>query len=187
MNQSQCSHIRCKWVDLKSDLYIKYHDTEWGAATYDDETLYEMLILESFQAGLSWITILKKREDFRTAFDFFDCEKVASYGESKIEELMQNEKIIRCRRKIEAAISNSRIFLNIQKEYGSFSKYIWSFTDGKVIKNEEDAFQTTSPLSDRVSRDLKKRGMKYVGSIIIYSYLQAIGVINDHEKACFCY
>lgn len=176
---------RCKWVDLKSETYIKYHDEEWGVASYDDGYLFEMLVLESFQAGLSWITILNKRENFRKAFDSFDYTKIASYDEEKIKELLQNEGIIRNRRKVTAAIDNAKIFMKIQKEYGSFSKYIWSFTNNEIIKNEDDNLKTTSELSDNISKDLHKRGMRFVGSTIIYSYLQAIGIIDDHEIACF--
>ena len=168
---------RCKWVDLKSEIYIAYHDNEWGVPVYDDRKLFEMLILESFQAGLSWITILKKREAFKKAYDNFDYNKVINYGEDKI----------RNKNKIKSSISNAKIFVKIQEEYGSFSNYIWSFTNGEIIKNKDDNFNTTSPLSDKVSMDLKKRGMKYVGSTIIYSYLQAIGIINDHELDCFKY
>lgn len=178
---------RCKWVDLNSPIYIDYHDHEWCVPVYEDTKLFEMLLLESFQAGLSWITILKKREAFRVAFDGFDYHKIAKYGDDKVEELLSNSEIIRSKRKITAAISNAQIFLSIQKEFGTFSDYIWGFTGGKIIKNEDDVFTVTSPLSDQVSKDLKKRGMKFVGSIIIYSYLQSIGIIDDHEKDCDCY
>lgn len=176
---------RCSWVDEKSELYVKYHDEEWGVPKYDDKELFELLILESFQAGLAWITVLKKREAFRKAFDNFDISKVAGYGEDKIAELLSNPEIIRSRGKIQAAINNAKIFIKIQKEYGSFSKYIWGFTDNKIIKNEQDKCPVSTPLSDEISKDLKKRGMKYVGTVIIYSYLQAIGVVDDHEKGCF--
>ena len=178
---------RCSWLDETSEIYVKYHDTEWGVPKYEDKKLFELLILESFQAGLSWITVLKKREAFRKAFDKFDVKKVASYDENKINELLQNKNIIRSRGKINAAILNAKIFMNIQKEYGSFSKYIWGFTDGKIIKNKDDNFQVSTPLSDKISKDLKKRGMKYVGTIIVYSFLQAAGIINDHETKCFKY
>ena len=170
---------RCSWVLLNEECYVKYHDEEWGKRVEDDKRLFEMLMLESFQAGLSWLCILKKREFFRQAFD--------SYQEDKIQELLQNKNIIRSRRKIEATILNAKIFIDIRNEWGSFSKYIWHFTDGKVIKNKDDVFYPSSSLSDEVSKDLKKRGMKYVGTVIIYSYLQAIGVIDDHELSCFCY
>lgn len=178
---------RCRWVDLRSDVYIRYHDEEWGVPVYDDLKLFELLVLESFQAGLSWLCVLNKREAFREALDNFDPEIISRYDEQKIEELLQNEKIIRSRRKIEAIIGNAKIFLALQKEWGSFSKYIWHFTNGETIKNKDDVFSTTSKLSDEVSADLKRRGMKYTGSVIIYSYLQAIGIINDHELDCFCY
>ena len=178
---------RCFWVDENSQIYKDYHDNEWGVPKYDDHELFELLILESFQAGLSWLTVLKKREAFRKAFNNFDVKKVANYDENKVNELLQNEGIIRSRSKINSAISNAKIFIQIQKEYGSFSKYIWSFTDGKIIKNKNDKFEVSTPLSDKISKDLKKRGMKYVGTVIIYSYLQSIGIINDHETGCFKY
>jgi DNA-3-methyladenine glycosylase I len=177
---------RCFWVDESSPVYMKYHDEEWGVPVYDDKKLYEMFLLETFQAGLSWITILRKRESFREAFDGFDVEKVACYGEEKIKDLMENTGIIRNRKKIEAAVKNSRAFLEIQQEFGSFSKYLWGFTNNEVIINQDDCFPVKTELSDRVSKDLKKRGMAFVGSVTIYSYLQAIGVVNDHELSCFC-
>lgn len=178
---------RCFWVDEKSEIYLKYHDEEWGVPKYDDRELFELLVLESFQAGLSWLTVLKKREAFRDAFDNFDVNKVASYNEAKVESLLQNENIIRSRGKINAAINNAKIFIGIQKEYGSFSNYIWGFTDNKIIKNVSNKIPVSTPLSDKISKDLKKRGMKYVGTVIVYSYLQAIGVVDDHEKDCFRY
>ncbi len=178
---------RCFWVDEKSEIYTKYHDEEWGVPKFDDRELFELLVLESFQAGLSWITVLKKREAFRKSFDNFDVKKVAIYNENKVKELLQNPAIIRSNGKINAAINNAKIFIQIQKEFGSFSKYIWNFTNGKVIKNTTGETIVSSPLSDEVSKDLKKRGMKYVGTVIIYSYLQAIGVIDDHDKDCFKY
>ncbi len=178
---------RCFWVDENSQIYKDYHDNEWGMPKYDDHELFELLVLESFQAGLSWITVLKKREAFRKAFDNFDVQKVAKYDENKINELLQNEAIIRSRGKINSAVSNAKIFIQIQKEYGSFSKYIWGFTDGKIIKNKDDKFEVSTPLSDKISKDLKKRGMKYVGTVIIYSYLQSIGIVDDHETTCFKY
>ena len=178
---------RCHWVDEKSSIYTKYHDEEWGIPKYDDKELFELLILESFQAGLSWITVLKKREDFRIAFDNFDVKKVASYDENKVDQRLSNEKIIRARGKINSASNNAKIFIEIQKEFGSFSDYIWGFTNNQVVKNNSDVLPVSTPLSDKISKDLKKRGMKYVGTIIIYSYLQAIGVVDDHEKDCFKY
>ena len=178
---------RCFWVDENSQIYKDYHDNEWGVPKYDDHELFELLVLESFQAGLSWITVLKKREAFRKAFDNFDVKKVAKYDENKINELLQDEAIIRSRGKINSAVLNAKIFIQIQKEYGSFSKYIWGFTDGIIIKNKDDKFEVSTPLSDKISKDLKKRGMKYVGTVIIYSYLQSIGIVDDHETTCFKY
>ena len=176
---------RCFWVDEKSEIYIKYHDEEWGAPKFDDRELFELLILEGFQAGLSWITVLKKREAFRAAFDNFDVKKVAAYDDKKIEELRANKDIIRNLSKIKCAVKNAQIFIQIQKEYGSFSKYIWDFTNNQVIYNNSEKIQVSTPLSDKISKDLQKRGMKYVGTVIIYSYLQAIGIVNDHDKDCF--
>ena len=178
---------RCFWVDEKSEIYVKYHDEEWGIPKYDDRELFELLILEGFQAGLSWITILKKREAFKKAFDNFDVKKVAQYDENKIEELLKDEGIIRSRNKIKSAVGNAKIFMKIQKEFKSFSNYIWGFTNGEIIKNKNDNIPVSTPLSDEISKDLKKRGMKYVGTVIIYSYLQSIGIVNDHEKTCFKY
>ena len=175
---------RCHWVNMNNPLYIKYHDEEWGVPSYEDNYLFEMLLLESFQAGLSWECILNKREFFRKAFDNFDYKKIARYDEKKIEELKNNKDIIRNKLKIKASINNAKIFMDIQKEYESFSKYIWHFTNNKIIKNTGDEIRTTSSLSDKISKDLQKRGMKFVDSTIIYSYLQAIGIINDHENNC---
>lgn len=175
---------RCKWCNLKNDLYVKYHDEEWGVPNFDEKYLYQMLILESFQAGLSWECVLNKRKDFIKAYDDFDINKVCNYDEKKINELLSNEKIIRNKLKVKASINNSKIFKNIQEEYGSFNNYLYSFTKGKTIY---EIGKTTSKLSDDISKDLQKRGMKFVGSTIIYSYLQAIGVINSHEKNCFLY
>ena len=172
---------RCSWV-TSDEIYVEYHDNEWGIETHDDKDLFEMLVLESFQAGLSWITILKKRENFKRAFDDFDVEKVANYKEDKINELLENEGIVRHKGKITSAINNAKIFIEIQKEFESFDKYIWSFTNGNIIKAE---FKTESDLSKAVSKDLKKRGMKFVGPTIIYSYLESIGVIDNHEHDCF--
>lgn len=171
-------------MNLQNKIYVKYHDEEWGHPLRDDKALYELLILESFQAGLSWECVLNKREAFRAAFEGFDIEKVAAYGEEKEAALMQNAGIIRNHLKIRAAIKNSQIFRKIQEEFGSFSDYIWSFTKGETVV-EEFTLRTVSPLSDTISRDLKKRGMTFVGSTIIYSYLQAIGIIDGHEKDCF--
>ena len=175
---------RCRWCNLKNPVYIEYHDREWGIPEYRDEILFELLILESFQAGLSWECVLNKRAHFREAFDGFALETVCGYDEEKVTELLQNMNLIRNRLKVNAAINNAKIFQKIKEEYGSFSKYIWGFTDGKVVYEVD---KTSSELSDRVSEDLKKRGMKFVGTTIIYSYLQAIGVIYSHEKECFLY
>ena len=175
---------RCKWCNMKNIKYIDYHDNEWCVPKHEDNILFELLILESFQAGLSWECVLNKREDFREAFDNFDIDKVAMYDDVKINELMQNRKIIRNRLKILSAINNSKVFKEIQKEYGSFSKYIWGFTNNTVIY---EVGKVSSDLSDIISSDLKKRGMKFVGTTIIYSYLQAIGMIYSHEKECFLY
>lgn len=176
--------MRCCWANPNNPLYIEYHDKEWGVPVYDDHKLFEMLILESFQAGLSWECVLNKRDAFKEAFDDFDVQKVSTYDEKKQEELKQNKGIIRNQRKISAAVSNAAIFLNIQKEYGSFSEYLWQFTDHKII---HETGKTSSELSDQISKDLKKRGMKFVGTTIIYSYLQAVGVIESHEEGCFLY
>lgn len=175
---------RCKWVNLNNPLYINYHDNEWGIPVYEDTKLFEMLLLESFQAGLSWECILNKRESFKEAFDNFDCEKISKYDDNKVNELIKNKNIIRNKRKITATIKNAKIFMEIQKEYKTFSNYIWHFTKGKVIYEYD---KTTSLLSDEISKDLYKRGMRFVGSIIIYSYLQAIGIINSHDNNCFLY
>ena len=174
---------RCKWVNPNNKLYIDYHDKEWGIPSHDDNHLFEMLVLESFQAGLSWECILNKREYFRNALDNFDYHKVANYKEDKINKLLNNKNIIRNKLKINAIINNAKVFINIRKEYGSFSNYIWSYTNNKVIDNKGNIL-THNELSDRISNDLKKRGMKFVGTTIIYSYLEAIGVINDHELEC---
>ena len=172
---------RCSWV-TDDEIYIKYHDEEWGVPTHDDHKLFEMLILESFQAGLSWITILKKRENFRKAFDNFDYVKISEYNDNKVNELRENEGIIRHKGKINATINNAKIFMKIQDEFGSFDSYIWEFTNGKIIKAE---FKTESELSKTISKELKKRGMKFVGPTIIYSYLESIGIINNHQENCF--
>lgn len=180
---------RCAWAGTEQ-IYIDYHDNEWGIPLHDDRMLFEMLILEGMQAGLSWITVLKKREDFRRAFDSFDAEKIAKYGEDKIEELMGNAKIIRNRRKITAAVGNAKAFLEIQREYGSFDKFIWSYVNGTPIVNR---FKTLSempantPLSDKISKDLKKRGFNFVGTTIVYSFMQAVGMVDDHLISCPCH
>lgn len=173
---------RCKWCNLKNELYVKYHDEEWCKSNFDEQYLFEMLLLESFQAGLSWECVLNKREDFRKAFDNFDIDKIIKYDDEKIAELLSNEKIIRNKLKIKASINNAKIFKDIQKEYGSFYQYLKTFTKDKIAY---EIGKTTSELSDNLSKDLQKRGMKFVGSTIIYSYLQAIGVIYSHEEECF--
>lgn len=181
------SIIRCCWAQNVPEVYRRYHDEEWGVPVYDDCELFEMLLLESFQAGLSWLTILKKREAFREAFDQFDVQKIASYNDIKKEELRNNKGIIRNRLKIQAAVENAKVFIHIQKVYGSFSNYIWSFTNHNVIKNEYDTIPTRTALSDAISKELKGRGMRFVGSVIVYSYLQAVGIVHDHEKTCYLY
>jgi len=174
--------IRCRWCNMKNPVYIEYHDKEWGVPAHEDHKLFELLVLESFQAGLSWETILNKRDNFRKAFDGFDPSTIREYDDRKIQSLMADSGIIRNRRKIEAAIINAGVFLEIQKEWGSFSAYIWHFTNGATVYETD---QVTSPLSDYISADIKQRGMKFVGSTIIYSYLQAIGIIYSHEQDCF--
>lgn len=173
---------RCKWCNLDNPLYIKYHDLEWGIPNFNDHYLFEMLVLESFQAGLSWECILNKREDFQKAYDNFDIEKIINYDENKINELLSNKKIIRNKLKINASIKNAKIFKNIQKEYGSFYNYLTTFTKDKILYETD---KVTNDLSDTVSKDLIKKGMKFVGSTIIYSYLQATGFIYSHDKECF--
>ena len=175
---------RCKWCNLKNPLYVQYHDSEWCVPNFDNKYLYEMLILESFQAGLSWECVLNKRESFREAYDHFDINKVIVYGEDKINELINNKDIIRNKRKIRASIKNSKVFKEIVNEYGSFYNYLKTFTNDKIIYETD---KTTNALSDEISKDLKKRGMTFVGSVIIYSYLQAIGVIYSHDKECYLY
>jgi DNA-3-methyladenine glycosylase I len=180
---------RCKWCG-NDPLYVKYHDSEWGFPVYEDTKLFEFLVLESFQAGLSWITILKKRENFRTAFDNFDYHKIALYDNNKYLSLLENDGIVRNKLKIKATINNAHQFLKIQEEFGSFSNYIWSFTDGKSLQNIFNSLKdipTSTNLSDTISKDLKNRGFKFVGSTIIYAYMQAIGVVNDHTVDCFRY
>ena len=178
---------RCGWC-LSSDLYKEYHDKEWGVPVYDDQKLFEFLILETFQAGLSWITILKKRGNFQLAFDDFNYKKVANYPEEKIQELMLDAGIIRNQLKIRAAVSNAIAFMKVQEEFGSFSKYIWGFTGGKPIDNNRKSLKevtSTTPLSDEISKDLKKRGFKFVGSTVVYAHMQATGMVDDHVEDCW--
>ncbi|MFK5958329.1 MAG: DNA-3-methyladenine glycosylase I [Lutibacter sp.] len=180
---------RCAWCG-NNPLYMEYHDTEWGVPVYDDAKLFEFLILETFQAGLSWITVLRKRENFRKAFDNFNYKKIAIYNDAKFEELLQDAGIIRNKLKIKATISNAIAFMEVQQEFGSFSKYIWKFTNQKSIKNkwkDISKIPATTELSDVVSKDLKKRGFKFVGSTVIYAHMQATGMINDHITDCFRY
>lgn len=175
---------RCKWCNLKNPLYVKYHDEEWCTKNFNDDYLFEMLILESFQAGLSWECILNKRENFKEAYDNFDLEKVCLYDDEKIDELLKNKGIVRNKLKIKASINNAKIFKSIKEEYGSFYNYLYTFTNGKIIY---EIGKTTNHLSDKISKDLKKRGMKFVGSTIIYSYLQAIGIIYSHDEECYLF
>lgn len=176
--------IRCPWCNPKNPKYIAYHDEEWGIPNFDEQYLYEMLILESFQAGLSWECVLNKREAFRMAYDDFDIQKVAAYTGEKLKVLAENPEIIRNKRKIAASVKNSKVFLEISREYGSFYEYLRTFTKDVTLY---EIGNTTNALSDALSKDLQKRGMTFVGSVIIYSYLQAIGVIHSHDKKCFLY
>ena len=181
---------RCQWVPVDNPLYVKYHDEEWGVPIHDDRLLFEFLVLEGMQAGLSWLTILKKRENFRTVFDHFDPREIALYNEKKIEELMQNSGIIRNRLKIAAAVQNAKAFLDVQAEFGSFDTFIWQFVEGKPIVNQWKTLKelpAKTPVSDTISKELKKRGFKFVGSTIIYAHMQATGMVNDHTVDCFRY
>lgn len=180
---------RCPWC-LSTELYIKYHDEEWGVPVHDDRIHFEFLVLESAQAGLSWLTVLKKRENYRKAYANFDPGKVAKFGAEKIEELLHNEGIIRNRAKIEASVNNAKVFLAIRKEFGSFDEYIWSFVGHKPVVNGWKTLSELPPkteLSDAVSRDMKKRGFKFLGSTVIYAHMQAVGIVNDHLVSCFRY
>lgn len=180
---------RCGWC-LEDTLYKAYHDQEWGVPVYDDATIFKFLILETFQAGLSWITVLRKRDNFKAAFDDFNYKKIATYKRDKIDVLMQDAGIIRNRLKINATITNAQLFIKVQQEFGSFSNYLWGFVDGKPIKNQVTNYKkapTTSTISDTLSKDLKKRGFKFVGSTVIYAHMQATGMVNDHEVGCFRY
>lgn len=175
---------RCAWCNLKNQKYVEYHDNEWGVANFDDKYLFEMLILESFQAGLSWECVLNKRDSFRQAYDNFNLEKVCNYDEKKKQELISNAEIIRNKLKVNASINNAKIFRDIKNEFGTFYNYLKTFTNGETYY---EVGLTSSELSDKISKDLKKRGMKFVGTTIIYSYLQAVGIINSHDKDCFMY
>lgn len=180
---------RCSWC-VGNDLYEAYHDEEWGVPIYDDATIFEFLMLETFQAGLSWITVLKKRENFRNAFDDFDYKKIAKYNQDKIDTLLQNTGIIRNKLKVKATVTNAQNFIKIQEEFGSFSKYIWNFVNHNPINNgfkDLSDVPANTPLSDKLSKDLKKRGFKFVGSTVVYAHMQATGMVNDHEVECFRY
>ena len=177
---------RCAWCE-KDDLYRNYHDNEWGKPVYDDETIFEFLILETFQAGLSWYTVLAKRENFRKAFDNFNLKKIANYSEDKMAELAEDAGIIRNKLKIKATVTNAQAFIKVQEEFGTFSKYIWGFVDGKPIDNQPKTLsevKATTPISDALSKDLKKRGFKFVGSTVMYAHMQATGMVNDHVVDC---
>ena len=178
--------LRCAWCE-KDDLYRNYHDSEWGKPVYDDETIFEFLILETFQAGLSWYTVLAKRENFRKAFDNFDLIKIANYSEEKMAELAEDAGIIRNKLKIKATVTNAQAYIKVQEEFGSFSKYIWGFVEGKPIDNQPQTLKdvtATTPISDALSKDLKKRGFKFVGSTVMYAHMQATGMVNDHILEC---
>ena len=180
---------RCKWPK-EDDLYIEYHDREWGVPVYDDAKIFEFLLLETFQAGLSWITILRKRENFRKAFNNFDYQKIANYSEKKIKELKLDAGIVRNKLKIKAAKTNAIAFIEVQKEFGTFSKYIWGFVNGKPIQNNFKSLSempANTPLSDKISSNLKKRGFKFVGTTVVYAHMQSMGMVNDHITNCFRY
>jgi len=181
---------RCDWCEDTFDDYVKYHDEEWGVPVHDDRTQFEFLILEGAQAGLSWSTILKKREGYRKAFSDFDVEKVARFDEQKIQKMLQNPEIVRNELKIRSAVSNAQLFIDIQEEFGSFNEYIWSFVDGSPIQNSRERMEdvpATTQESDKLAKDLKKRGFKFTGSTIMYAHMQAAGLVNDHIKSCFRY
>lgn len=181
---------RCTWVKTKEPLYIEYHDKEWGVPVYDDRILFEMLCLEGAQAGLSWWTILQKRENYRNAFDQFEAEKIVLYTDEKLQSLVENKGIVRNKMKIKSVVTNAKAFLKIQEEYGSFSNYIWSFVDNRPIINSWETVKevpTSNEISDKMSKQLKKDGFKFVGSTICYSYMQAVGMVNDHTAECFCH
>ena len=181
---------RCGWCDEKSELYVAYHDKEWGVPVVDDQRLFEMLVLEGMQAGLSWLTILKKRYNFRVAFDGFEAKKVAQYGEDKFCELLDNPGIIRNKLKLEAAVKNAQVFVAIQGSHGSFARYLWNYVNNKPVQNSYrnlNELPAQTELSVTISKDLKKRGMNFVGPTIVYAYMQSVGMVNDHEVGCFRY
>ena len=181
---------RCDWVPTEDDLYTRYHDEEWGVPLHDDKRLFEMLVLEGAQAGLSWSTVLKKRENYRTVFEGFDPEKVSAFDEERVRAILVDPRIIRNRSKIRSAVQNARVFMDIQKEFGSFNEYIWGFVNGTPIKNEFKEMKdipAKTPLSEKISLDLKQRGMNFVGPTIIYAYMQSIGMVNDHQVDCYRY
>ncbi|WMW77589.1 DNA-3-methyladenine glycosylase I [Flavobacterium sp. 20NA77.7] len=181
------SKLRCAWCE-KDDLYRNYHDKEWGKPVYDDATIFEFLILETFQAGLSWYTVLAKRENFRKAFKNFDVQKVAQFTDAQIQTLCEDAGIIRNKLKIKAAVTNAQAFIKVQEEFGSFSTYIWAFVDGKPIDSKPATLKdvpATTEISDRLSKDLKKRGFKFVGSTVVYAHMQATGMVNDHVEDCW--
>ena len=178
---------RCGWCG-DDDLYVKYHDEEWGVPLYDDRALFEFLVLEGAQAGLAWITVLRKRDGYRAAFDGFDVDKVARYGDDKLESLLKDARIVRNRLKVHSARRNARAFLTVQEEWGSFARYIWRFVDGRPVQNNWPSMAdvpATSPVSDRISKDMKRRGFSFVGSTIVYAHMQATGMVNDHVVECF--
>lgn len=180
---------RCGWC-VGDELYEAYHDTEWGKPVYDDAIIFEFLILETFQAGLSWITILRKRENFREALDQFDYKKIAEYNQEKIDALLENKGIVRNKLKVKATVTNAQAFMAIQKEFGSFSDYIWGFVNNKPVQNKVSNYKdapANTPISDALSKDLKNRGFKFVGSTVVYAHMQATGMVNDHEVTCFRY
>ena len=187
MPKAKTQKMRCEWC-LKEPIYICYHDEEWGIPVHDDKKLFEFLVLESFQAGLSWLTVLKKRENFRCAFANFEVKKVAKFNRAKVDTLMKNEGIIRNRLKIEAAINNAKCFIKIQKEFGSFNKYVWGFVGGKPLVNRPKSIKDlspTSPISDAMSKDMGLRGFKFRGSTICYAFMQAVGLVDDHIMDCW--
>lgn len=180
--------MRCGWVNIQNERYVDYHDHEWGVPVHDDRKLFEMLILEGAQAGLSWETILNKRTNYQEAFDYFDVDIVSQYSDEKIANLLLNEGIVRNRLKVSSVVTNAKIFKSIQLEFGSFDHYLWAYVSGLPIDNKFNSLSEVpakTELSDKISKDLKKRGMKFVGSTIIYAYMQAIGMVNDHTTCCF--